>query len=318
MSVLNRLSFSIAFMLCFAKYTGPENYKILGALPIGSSQKDINRFSTAQKNFEANFTGTVDWALFHYQSSKLWKSQPWYKSSSIVLSINEPQFAFYYFYKYLTIDYINNLHEYDWIWLMVSDCDFEIFDAQTFVDLLDLWNPGIAQPANTGFTTWSNVPLHNPSSARVTNIIEIGPLLSIRPNLWELFRGLMNPTFNSGWGVDNIMCTYVANVHSYTLNPYNQTNQHAKQPVSVWLTKYNYRWGRFRKKRIRHRICPNPSSFNPACLIVDATPLKHLDLHEGEKTGRYHHNNFKEIDWYHDWYSEYFVKYGDEVSYCTK
>jgi len=317
MSVLNRLSFLVAFMLLFFKNTAQEQYKILSALPIGSSQKDIDRFSTAVTHYKTTFTGTVDWALFHYQEIGLWKSQPWYKNSSIVLSITEVEFAYYYFYKYLTIEYITNINEYDWIWLMVSDCDYEIFDVQTFVDLLYLWNPGMAQPANTGFTIWSHTRLHNPSNVRVTNLVEIGPLLSIRPKLWELFRGLMNPEFNSGWGVDNILCTYAAKNHGYTLDPFNQTGQDAEHRTRIWLSAYDFT-GKRREMRARHRLCPNPSSFNPACLIVDATPLKHLDLHEGEKSGRYHHDNFREIDWYQFWYSEYFVKWGDEISYCTK
>jgi len=318
MSVLNRLSFLVAFMLLFFKTTAQDQYKILGALPIGSSQEDIDRFSTAVTHYKTTFTGTVDWALFHYQEIDVWKSQPWYKNSSIVLSITEVEFAYYYFYKYLTIEYIANINEYDWIWLMVSDCDYEIFDAQTFVDLLYLWNPGMAQPANTGFTIWLHTPLHNPSNVRVTNLVEIGPLLSIRPKLWELFRGLMNPEFNSGWGVDNILCTYVAKNHGYTLNPFNQTDPNADKPARIWLSAHHFTGKRREKRsRKRYRLCPNPLSFNPACLIVDASPLQHLDLHEGQKSGLYHNNNKNDVDWYREKYPEYFVLYGKEVSYCS-
>jgi len=303
-------------VLCSAKNTGQKPYKILGALPIGSSQKDIDRFSKALMHYEKMASGTVYWALFHYQDIDIWKSQSWYTNSKIVLSINELEFAFYYFYKYLTIEYITNLHEYDWIWLMVSDCDFEVFDAQTFVDLLELWNPGMAQPANTGYTPWSNTPLHYPSKVRVTNLVEVGPLLSIRVELWELFRGLMYPHFNSGWGVDNILCKYIAE-HGYTLNPYNKTSLFAIPPATVLLSAYVYSGRKRHVLRGKHRICPNPLSFNPACLIVDASPLKHLDFHEGKKSGLYNNHADKEIEWYHDKYPEYFVHWKKEASYCT-
>jgi len=316
MSVLHRSSLLLAFVLCFVGNTGQKPYKILGALPIGSSQQDIDRFSRALMHYDTNFNGTVNWALFHYQDIHVWKSQPWYENSRIVLSINEKEFAYYYFYKYLTIEYIYNLHEYDWIWLMVSDCNFEVFDAQTFVDLLDLWKPGMAQPANTGYTIWSHTPLHSPSSVRVTNLVEIGPLLSIRPKLWEQFRGLMNPELNSGWGVDNILCTWIAKNHGYTLNPYNQTDLNAKEPDKVWLSAYDYS-GKRVFLRAQHRICPNPLSFNPACLIVDASPLKHLDFHEGKQSGLCNNNALKDVGWYQDKYPEYFVFYRKEISYCT-
>jgi len=200
---------------------------------------------------------------------------------------------------------------------MVSDCNFEVFDAQTFVDLLDIWNPGMAQPANTGYTIWSHTPLHNPSTVRVTNLVEIGPLLSIRPKLWELFRGLMNPKFNSGWGVDNILCTYIAENHGYTLNPYKPPDLNATQPANVWLSGFDWS-GKQRVLRVKHRICPNPLSFNPACLIVDASPLKHLDFQEGKKSGQYNNNALKDVAWYQEKYPEYFLFYRKESVYCTK
>jgi len=284
----------IALVLCFLQGTA-QPYKILGALPVGSYLKDVDRFSQALTHYERNFSGTVDWALFHYQDIDVWKSQPWYDNSNIVLSINEVQFAFYYFYKYLTTEYISNLYEYDWLWLMVSDCDFDIFDAQTFVDLLELWNPGLAQPANTGYSPWPHTPPHRPSNVRVTNLVEIGPLLSTRATLWQQLRGLMNGDFNSGWGVDNIMCTYLAKNLSYTLNPYNKSNIFTWPRFKTWLSVYDYSGNRVH--RAKHRMCPQPWSFNPACLIVDASPLKHLDLHEGKKTGLYHNDAFGEIDW---------------------
>jgi len=318
MSVLHHLSLLLVLVLCFVQNTGQPTYKILGALPIGSSKKDIDRFSKALIHYETNFNGTVNWALFHYQDIDVWKSQPWYNNSNVVLSIHESEFAYYYFYKYLTIEYITNLNEYDWIWLMVSDSDFEVFDAQTFVDFLWLWNPGMAQPANTGSTVWPHTRLHKPSNVRVTNLIEVGPLLSIRVKLWVLFRGLMNPTFKSGWGVDNIMCTWIAENHGYTLNPYNHTHGLAKPHASVELRAYDSRGHRHHVKGGRQTICPKPSSCNPACIIVDASPLKHLDFHEGKKAGLYLRKAFfKELDWYHDRYPKYFVIVKRANSYCT-
>jgi len=320
MSVLHQLSLLIALVLCFARSTDQQPYKILGALTIGSSQDDIDRFSKALIHFETNFTGTVNWALFHYQDIDVWKSQPWYNNSNIVLSINELEFAFYYFYKYLTIEYITNLNEYDWIWLMVSDCDFEVFDAQTFVDLLDLWKPGVAQPANTGYSPWPHTPLHRPSNMRVTNLVEIGPLLSIRLKLWEPVRRLMNPNFNSGWGVDNILCTWISKNYGYTLNPYNKTSGSAMPSARVWLSTYNsydYSGRKRRFLRAKHPICPHPWSFTPACLIVDASPLKHLDFHEGKKSGLYNNHAFKELNWYRRKYGKYFVAWRKAFSYCT-
>jgi len=316
--VLHQLSLLLALVLCVVRDTDQHPYKILGALPIGSSEEDIDRFSKALIHYKTNFTGTVNWALFHYQDINVWKSQPWYNSPKIVLSIKEAGFAYYYFYKYLTIEYITNLYEYDWIWLMVSDCDFEVFDAQTFVDYLRLWNPGMAQPANTGYTVWPHTGLHDPSNVRVTNLIEVGPLLSIRVKLWELFRGLMHPNFKSGWGVDNILCTYIAKTHGYTLNPYNQTNVFAKPRGRVWLSAYDYSGKRRDDRRTKLRICPHPSSFSPACLIVDASPLKHLDLHEGTKSGVYAREVFfQELDWYHENYPNYYVLVKEAVSFCT-
>jgi len=317
MSVLHHLSLLLVLVLCFVQNTGQPTYKILGALPIGSSKKDIDRFSKALIHYETNFNGTVNWALFHYQDIDVWKSQPWYNNSNVVLSIHESEFAYYYFYKYLTIEYITNLNEYDWIWLMVSDCDFEVFDAQTFVDILELWSPGIAQPANTGYTPWSQTPRHNLSTARVTNAVEIGPLVSIRVTLWEQFRGLMNPKFNAGWGVDNVLCTYIAKIHGYTLNPWNQTDGFAVPRAMVWLSAYHYKGSKRDVLRAKYRLCPDPSSFNPACLIVDASPLKHLDLHEGKRSGLYNGHAMNEVHWYHRKYPEYFVQVRNATSYCT-
>jgi len=260
----------------------------------------------------------LNWALFHYQDIDVWKSQPWYNNSNIVLSIHESGFAYYYFYKYLSVEYITNLYEYDWIWLMVSDSDFEVFDAQTFVHFLSLWNPGVAQPANTGYTTWPHTLLHQPSNVRVTNLVEVGPLLSIRVNLWELFRGLMNPNFSSGWGVDNILCSYIAKNHGYTLNPFNQTDPFAMPRARVWLWAYEKSAKRSGFRRAEHRICPKPTSFNPACLIVDASPLKHLDFHEGKRLGRYTTEAYlKDKIWYRKMYPKYWVILKEVVSYCT-
>merc|ERR1719193_2734544 len=99
MSVLHQLSL-LSLVLCSVQNTGKQHYKILGALSIGSSKKDINRFSKAINHYEENFTGTVNWALFHYQDIDVWKSQPWYNNSNFVLYIHESGFAFYFFYKY--------------------------------------------------------------------------------------------------------------------------------------------------------------------------------------------------------------------------
>jgi len=312
MSLLHHFVLLLAAVLGIFTSTGQR--KILGALPIGSSQKDVDRFSRALKHYKLNFHGTVDWALFHYQDIDVWKSQPWYNKSNIVLSISELEFAYYYFYKYLTPRYITNLYEYDWIWLLVSDCDFDVFDAQIFVDFLELWNPGIAQPANTGRSVYKLVRRHAPSHVRVTNFIEIGPLLSIRVQIWESFRGRMNPRFNSGWGVDRILCTYVAKNHGYTLDPFNQTDLFATPPATVYLSAYSYFNGGSRVPRDSHRLCPDPLSFNPACLVVDASPLKHLDFHEGIKSGLYK-NAWKDVKWYREMYKDYFIF--KIISYCT-
>merc|ERR1719195_1945670 len=126
----------------------------------------------------------------------------------------------------------------------------------------------------------------------------------------------MNPNFNSGWGVDSVLCKYIAKNHGYTLNPYNKTAL-VIPPATVWLSVYDYPGRKRHVLRAKHRICPNPLSFNPACLIVDASPLKHLDFHEGKKTGLYNNNAQKEIEWYHDKYPQYFVFGSKETSYCT-
>jgi len=318
MSVLHQLSLLLLLVLYSAQNTGLQHYKILGALPIGSAKRDINRFSKALKHFETNFTGTVNWALFHYQDIDVWKSQPWYNNPNLVLSIHESGFKYYYFYKYVTVEYITNLYEYDWIWLMVSDCDFGVFDAQTFVHYLSLWNPGVAQPANTGYNTWFHTLRYNPSNVRVTNLVDVGPLLSIRVELWELFRGLMNPNFSSGWGVDHMLCTYIAKTHGYTLNPNNQTDGFGMPLASVWLWAYKNSVKKRGVRRAQQRVCPLPMSFNPACIIVDASPLTHLDFQEGEKSGRHSTTAFlKDIYWYRHMYPKYWVFDKDVVSYCT-
>jgi len=319
MSVLLQSSLLLAVLLGFSQNTGQRAYKILGALPIGSSQKDIDRFSKALEHYETNFSGTVDWALFHYNDINIWKAQPWYKTSKIVLSINEKEFAYYYFYKYLTRKYITNLHEYDWIWLMVSDCDFEVFDAQTFVDLLELWNPGMAQPANAGHTFWPLTRLHYPSEVRVTNLIEVGPLLSIRVKLWEDFRGIMVPEFNTGWGIDQILCRFSSHNHEYILNPFKKKRFFAKRQAKVLLLEYDYTGNRKHLTRISQRLCPDAKSFNPACLIVDASPLTHLNFLEGRKSGFFNRSAaMKQKLWYLKNYPNYFVPQKKAVSYCTK
>lgn len=312
-SLLLQWPFLLLVSLGLAQNTGKRAYKILGALPIGSSWEDINRFSKALVHYETNFYGTVDWALFHYKDIDVWKAQPWYKTSNIVLSINEVEFAYFYFYTYLTTKYISNLHEYDWIWLMVSDSDFEVFDAQTFVDLLELWNPGVAQPANSGHTYWVHTRQRFPSEVRVTNLVEVGPLLSIRARLWEDFRGVMNPKFNSGWGIDNMLCTYIGNTHGYILDPFNNTDLIAKPP-RVWLS---HRGFKNVVRRSHVRLCPYAWNSNPACLIVDASPLKHLNFLEGKKSGIYnHHDAHKELVWYRRKYPEYFLHRKKVRSYC--
>jgi len=316
MSLLHQFALLLTIVVGISSNTG--HHKILCALPLGSSQKDIERFSLARKHYKRIFNGTVDWALFHYQDIDVWKSQPWYEESNIVLSIDEIEFAYHYFYKYLTPSFIKNLNEYDWIWLLVSDCDYEVFDAKVFVDFLELWSPGIAQPANTGFTTWPHTRQHSPSHARMTNLVEIGPLLSIRVDLWESLRSLMDRSFNTGWGIDNIMCTYIAKFHGYTLDPFNRTDISAMPRAWVVLSEHDYFERKSSSVRAPHRICPEPGNFKPACLIVDASPLKHLDFHEGKKAGIYTiMHAYKEVDWYRDTYTEYFVNVGEEISYCT-
>jgi len=293
-----------------------RDYKILAALPIGSSQSDIDRFSRAVGHYETNFTGTVDWALFHYKDIIVWTSQPWYNNSNIVLSIHEKQFAYYFFYKFLTVEYIPNIHEYDWVWLLVSDCEFDSFDAQTFVELLEIWNPGAAQPANTGFTPWTHTPLHIPSDVRIVNLVEIGPLLSIRVNLWESFRSLMNPDFNSGWGLDNLLCKFIAQKHNYTLDPFNDTEV-VSSAHRVWLSSWIYSEEVSVVRRAPVRACPDPLKNRPVCIIVDATPLKHLDYHEGIKAGVYTGVGLSDVEWYRAKYPDIFVFWKNEISYCT-
>jgi len=319
MSLLLQSSLLLEISLGFSPNNGQRGYKILGALPIGSSQKDIDRFSKALVHYETNFYGTVDWALFHYKDIDVWKVQPWYKTSNIVLSIDEKEFAYWYFHKYLTRKYITNLHEYDWIWLMVSDSDFEVFDAQTFVDLLELWNPGIAQPANTGHTFWPHTRLHSPSEVRVTNLIEVGPLLSIRTKLWEDFRGFINPKFNTGWGIDQIFCRFGSHNRPYILNPFNEKHFFAKRHAWVLLSEYDYTGNRSHLTQTYLRLCPGAQSFNPACLIVDASPLSHLNFLEGRKSGFFNRSAaMKEKLWYYKKYPKYFVPQKKALAYCTK
>jgi len=316
MNPLHRWSLLLAIVAGLFQHPARRDYKILGALPIGSSQKDIDRFSKALGHYETNFTGTVDWALFHYQDVGVWLSQPWYNNSNIVLSVQEPEFAYYFFFKYLIVNYIPRIYEYDWIWLLVSDCEFDSFDAQTFVDLLDIWNPGVAQPANTGYTPWTHTPLHIPSDVRVVNLVEIGPLLSIKFSLWESFRSIMNPAFNSGWGLDNIMCTFFAKNHNYTLDPFNGTDA-IFSARRVWLSSYHYSRQVSVVRRAPFRHCPAPVNYSPACLIVDAAPLKHLDFHEGIQSGLYTGKGYEDVDWYLAKYPELFVLWKKETSYCT-
>jgi len=316
MNLLHRWSLLIAIVAGLFQHPGRRDYKILGALPIGSSQEDIDRFSKALRHYETNFTGTVDWALFHYQDIDVWTSQPWYNNSNIVLSIAESEFAYYFFYKYLIVNYLPNIHQYDWIWLLVSDCEFDTFDAQTFVDLLEIWNPGVAQPANTGFSPWSHTPLHIPSDIRVTNLIEIGPLFAVRVNLWQDFRDIINPDFNSGWGLDNLICTFIAENHNYTLDPFHDTEPFPSAH-RVWLSSYHYSREVSVVRRAPFRLCPDPSSYRPACVIVDAAPLKHLDFHEGIRSGLYTGKGYYDVDWYLAKYPKLFVLWKKETSYCT-
>jgi len=153
---------------------------------------------------------------------------------------------------------------------------------------------------------------------RVTNFLEVGPLLSIRVKLWELFRGLLNPNFSSGWGVDNILCTYIAKNHGYTLDPSNQTDDLLWQVLGYDCGHMKVPKKKCDGKPVKHRICPHPTSFNPACLIVDASPLKHLDFHEGKKAGRYITKAFmKEKQWYRYMYPRYWLMIQGAISYCT-
>jgi len=100
-----------------------------------------------------NGKAKVDWAFYHYDPKFKWEQQEWYNKST-VFNVEERGFLYGFFYKYLISDHINDLESYDWIWLMNSDVTFDDLNISVFLDILNTWQPAVAQPAITG-SIWS-------------------------------------------------------------------------------------------------------------------------------------------------------------------
>jgi len=53
-------------------------------------------------------------------------------------------------------------------------------------------------------------------------------------------------------------------------------------------------------------FCPTNIEFIPSCMVVDASPIVHLDKREGAQTGAYSEAiGLREKKWYHQRYSNY-------------
>jgi len=187
---------------------------------------------------------------------------------------------------------------------MNSDATYPQLKVQKFVEILELWKPGAAQPANNGHDFWNITRLHRPSFARITDFVEVGPLLAIRVNLWIILRSMMHPEVSSGWGVDRILCSIIADNANYTqIEGY-------REETNVWLSipeKYSKSSTVIREQ---WRLCPRNLSFWPACMVIDETTITHLDYHEGHNKGVYDWEVSNKEKW---WYWSHYKKYIQEV-----
>jgi len=256
--------------------------KVLAALPIGNSDDDIKRVSKAVQTWSKFID--VDWVLFHYQPKDKLEKQNWY-NKSVIFSVEEKGFLYGYFYKYLVAEYITNLHTYKWIWLINSDCTYHELDVQTFLKILDTWLPAVAQPAVIG-SYWDISAPQWEKIGRVTTFIEIGPFVALSVEAWAKIHNVMNPLFNSGWGLDMLWCSLL------------------KKPAMVEILEQKA----FRSGQIvgENMFCPTNIEFVPSCMVVDESPIVHLDRREGSQMGVYSDAiGLREKHWYRQRYSNY-------------
>merc|ERR1719193_802423 len=266
--------------------------KVLAALPTGNSDYDIKRVSKAVQTWGKVID--VDWVLFHYQPKDKWEKQNWY-NESVVFSVEEKGFLYGYFYKYLVAEYIRNINTYNWIWLINSDCTYDELDVETFLNILDTWLPAVAQPAVIG-SSWGITAPQEEKIARVTTFVEIGLFVAVSLEAWAKVHNVMNPLFNSGWGLDMLWCSLL------------------KKPTMVEILEQKA----FRSGQIvgENMFCPTNIEYVPSCMVVDASPIVHLDRREGAQMGVYSGAiGLREYNWYRKRYSYYWDE--TQRSFCS-
>jgi len=226
--------------------------RLLIALPVGSKDEDLFRFGEAFMRWRIEKL-KFDIAFFHFdKNSQRWKKEAWYADLNVVLSIDQPGFLYGFFRDYLDKCLCSR---YDWLLFVNSDVDTRSFDLRRFLDTINELDPLVAQPATHGNfaedRSWYQIC--NPRDglrARATDFVEIGPFVAIRPEAWEIVRGMLPPketgAFVNGWGLDMVWCQ-------------------ALQPLKGW----------------RGTLPCTSKHYAPVCVIVDETVIRHINLQEG-------------------------------------
>jgi len=193
----------------------------------------------------------------------------------------------------LVTDWIEELHSYDWILLLNSDCSFDDLDILAFLEVLDKWQPALAQPAVIG-SYWDSSAPHQGVVGRVTNFVEIGPFVAISVKAWKKLRAAMNPLFTSGWGLDMFWCSLLED--------------------SVMMFQLESQAASYGQMIGESMPCPNEIEFTPSCMVIDAAPLVHLDRREGRELGTYSEAiGTEEKHWYREKYSYYWNEHHRSV-----
>jgi len=179
--------------------------------------------------------------------------------------------------------------------LMNSDCTYDELDVQTFLKVLDTWLPAVAQPAVIG-SYWDISAPQEEKIGRVTTFIEIGPFVAVSVEAWGKVRSVMNPLFNSGWGLDMLWCSLL------------------KKPTMVEILEQKaFRGGQIIGENM---FCPTTIEFVPSCMVVDASPIVHLNRREGAQMGVYSDAiGLREKHWYRQRYSNYWDE--THISLCS-
>jgi len=182
-------------------------------------------------------------------------------------------------------EYIRNINTYNWIWLINSDCTYDELDVETFLNILDTWLPAVAQPAVIG-SIWGVTAPQEEKIARVTTFVEIGPFVAVSVEAWAKVHDVMNPLFNSGWGLDMLWCSLLK-----------------KLTMVEILEQKAFKSGQIVGENM---FCPTNVEFVPSCMVVDSSPIVHLNRQEGAQMGVYSGAiASREYNWYQQRYRNY-------------